>query len=48
MGGVSLPPEDEHELKYRDRYMARMKGVQMNEGELERRMGVVRSKNPYS
>ena len=26
MGGVTLPPEDEHELRYRDRYMAKMRG----------------------
>ena len=48
MGGATLPPEDEHELMYRDRYLEEIKGQKVTHSQLERRMGIIRTKNPYT
>ena len=49
-GANRLPPQDEHELLYRDRYLQRVKGGQrvVQESDLERGLGMIRTKNPYT
>ena len=48
LGGVRLPPEDEHELMYRDKYLETLQGKKPLLSDLERQLGMIRTKNAYT